>query len=135
MKNYYSVLGVTEDVDSAELKRAYRNLMRKWHPDVNRKQDATRRTEEVNHAFAVLSCPDLRYKHDVELRHAGLSSKPLFFKTTHRCTGCNSSGMIKIYSNRRMHKLLKYLRFPVPYEEKLCLDCCGTGIEYKITEY
>jgi len=135
VKNYYSVLGVTEDVDSAELKRAYRNLMRKWHPDVNRKQDATRRTEEVNHAFTVLSCPDSRYKHDVKLRDAGLSSKPLFLKTSYPCLGCNCRGLIKIYSSSRKYKLLKWLGFSVPYEEKTCLDCCGTGTEYKIMEY
>lgn len=135
MKNYYSVLGVREDADRPEIKRAYRNLMRKWHPDVNRSMDATSRTEEVNIAYAVLSCPESRYTHDVQLRELGLSFKPLFKKLTFPCTACSRQGTIKIYSSTRIHRFLKWCRIPIPYEEKTCLDCCGTGFESKIEEY
>ena len=135
MKNYYSVLGVQETAAQTEIKRAYRNLMRKWHPDVNRTKDATKRTEEVNVAYSVLSCPESRETHDIQLREAGLSSKLLYKKTAIPCLECNCKGSIKIYSNSRWQKLLRRLRFNVSYESKLCLNCCGSGWDYQIEEY
>jgi curved DNA-binding protein CbpA len=135
VKNYYSVLGVREAAHRDEIKRAYRNLMRKWHPDVNCSQDATRRTEEVNIAYAVLCCPESRYKHDTQLKEAGLSSKPLFKKTILPCLACRSQGNIKIYSSSRWHKFIRWWGLNVPYETNMCLECCGTGFEHKIEEY
>ncbi len=135
MKNYYSILGVQETADSPEIKRAYRNLMRKWHPDVNRSLDATRRAEEVNIAYSVLSCPDAREVHDLELRDAGLSSKLLYRKTETPCTECACSGTIKVYSRSKWQRFLRWAGFNVPYESKLCLNCCGSGWDYQIEEY
>ena len=135
MKNYYSILGVRESADRGEIKRAYRNLMRKWHPDVNCSQDATRRTEEVNIAYTILGCPESRYEHDIKLREAGLSFKPLFKKTAYPCLECQCRGTIKIYSSSRWLKFLRWWGLNVPYETRMCLDCCGTGLEHKIEEY
>ena len=135
MKNYYSVLGVREDADRAEIKKAYRNLMRKWHPDVNHSRVATRRTEEVNMAYAVLSCRESRYNHDVELKEAGLSFKPLFKKTEIPCLECSAKGFIKLYKKNWKNKLKVWLGLAVPHEEKMCLSCCGTGWERRIEEY
>ena len=134
MINYYSVLGVRETADQAEIKRAYRNLMRKWHPDVNRSRDATRRTEGVNEAYAVLSCRESRYNHDLQLREAGLSSKPLFKKTEMPCLDCGAKGFIKTYEKTWWNTLKLKLGLDVPYEEHMCLTCCGTGWERRIKE-
>jgi molecular chaperone DnaJ len=54
-RDYYEVLGVTRDVDEAELKRAFRELARKFHPDVNPSLHAEDRFKEANEAYAVLS--------------------------------------------------------------------------------
>ena len=135
MKNYYSVLGVREDADQGEIKKAYRNLMRKWHPDVNRSRAATRRTEEVNMAYAVLSCHESRFNHDVQLREAGLSTKPLFRKTTIPCLLCGCKGHVKEFEKSWNTKLKLLLGIKVPYKEVLCLNCCGTGWDRKIEEY
>ena len=135
MKNYYSVLGVRENADGIEIKRAYRNLMRKWHPDVNRHVDATRRTEEVNDAYAVLSCPESRYKHDIQLREAGLSSKPLFRKTTIPCLECGAKGFKKVYESNWKNNIKMFIGMSVPYEQHMCLNCCGTGFDRRIEEY
>ena len=75
MKNYYSVLGVREDAGQREIKSAYRNLMKKWHPDHCHHEDANVRTKEVSIAYSVLSCPESRFNHDIQLREAGLSFK------------------------------------------------------------
>jgi molecular chaperone DnaJ len=63
-RDYYEVLGVTRDVDDTELKRAFRELARKFHPDVNQGQHAEDRFKEANEAYAVLSDPKARARYD-----------------------------------------------------------------------
>ncbi len=135
MKNYYSILGIQENADLPEIKRAYRNLMRKWHPDVNRTKDATSRTEEVNDAYAVLSCPSSRETHDLQLREAGLSSKLLYKKTSIPCLECNAKGVKKIYDQSLVNNIKLWLGMNSSYKTIICLNCCGTGWDRKIQEY
>jgi len=63
-RDYYEVLGVPRDADDAELKRAFRELARKFHPDVNPGQHAEDRFKEANEAYAVLSDPKARARYD-----------------------------------------------------------------------
>jgi molecular chaperone DnaJ len=63
-RDYYEVLGVPRDADEAELKRAFRELARKFHPDVNPGQHAEDRFKEANEAYAVLSDPKARARYD-----------------------------------------------------------------------
>lgn len=59
-KDYYEVLGVTRDSNQEEIKRAYRQLARKYHPDVSSEPNAEERFKEVNSAYEALSDPDKR---------------------------------------------------------------------------
>lgn len=63
-RDYYEVLGVGRDADEAELKRAFRDLARKYHPDVNDGPNAEERFKEANEAYAVLSDSKLRGRYD-----------------------------------------------------------------------
>ena len=64
-KNYYKVLGVSEKATDAEIKKAYRKLAAKYHPDKNLNDDkAEDKFKEVNEANAVLSDPEKRKKYD-----------------------------------------------------------------------
>ena len=64
-RDYYEVLGVAKDCDEAELKRAFRELARKWHPDVNPNDpEAGTRFREINEAYAALSDPEERARYD-----------------------------------------------------------------------
>ncbi|HEX9102735.1 MAG TPA: DnaJ domain-containing protein, partial [Polyangia bacterium] len=64
-RDYYEVLGVPRDVDAAVLKRAYRELALKYHPDQNPgNPDAEAHFKEVSEAYTVLSDPDSRAKYD-----------------------------------------------------------------------
>jgi len=63
-KDYYKVLGVANTATAAEIKKAYRKLARKHHPDVSRATDATTRMAEVNEANEVLSDPEKRATYD-----------------------------------------------------------------------
>ncbi len=64
-KDYYKTLGVTKDADGNEIKKAYRKLARKYHPDMNQgDKSAEEKFKEVNEAYEVLSDPDKRSKYD-----------------------------------------------------------------------
>lgn len=63
-KDYYAVLGVPRDAPAAEIKKAYRRLARKHHPDVSKEADAGKRMSEVNEAHAVLSDAERRAAYD-----------------------------------------------------------------------
>jgi DnaJ-class molecular chaperone len=62
-RDYYAVLGVARDASEADVKRAFRELARKHHPDVN-PEDAGEAFREINEAYAVLSDRDARARYD-----------------------------------------------------------------------
>ena len=63
-RDYYEILGVPRNATADELKSAFRNLARKYHPDVNKSPDAEERFKEINEAYAVLSDNDKRAAYD-----------------------------------------------------------------------
>ena len=63
-KDYYAILGVGREATAEEIKKAYRRLARRYHPDVSKEKDATERMKEVNEAYAVLSDPERRAAYD-----------------------------------------------------------------------
>ncbi|MGF1479463.1 MAG: molecular chaperone DnaJ [Cyanophyceae cyanobacterium] len=62
--DYYEILGVSRDASKEEIKRAYRRLARKYHPDVNQEAGAEERFKEVNRAYEILSEPETRARYD-----------------------------------------------------------------------
>jgi curved DNA-binding protein len=64
-KDYYKILGVDKNANEKDIKRAFRRLARKHHPDVNPDdQQAEERFKEINEAYEVLSDPEKRQKYD-----------------------------------------------------------------------
>ena len=71
-RDYYEVLGVARDASEQDLKKAYRRLAMKYHPDRNSDDaDAEQKFKEANEAFEVLSDADKRAAYD-RFGHAGL---------------------------------------------------------------
>jgi len=63
-KDYYAMLGVPKTADADEIKKAYRKLVRKYHPDVSKEADADVRTKELNEAYGVLGDAEKRAAYD-----------------------------------------------------------------------
>ena len=71
--DYYDLLGIPRNASPDEIKRAFRRLAMKHHPDKNREDDAEERFKEINEAYEVLSDPDKRAAYD-RFGHAGAES-------------------------------------------------------------
>jgi len=63
-KDYYQILGVPRDASQDDIKKAYRKLARKYHPDVSKEKDAEERFKEINEAHQTLSEPEKRAAYD-----------------------------------------------------------------------
>lgn len=63
-KDYYEILGVSKDADAKEIKKAYRQLAMKYHPDKNSSADAEEKFKEINEANECLSDPERRRRYD-----------------------------------------------------------------------
>lgn len=72
-RDFYEILGVSRDADKEDIKRAYRRLARKYHPDVNKEPEAEEHFKEINRAYEVLSEPETRARYD-RYGEAGVSS-------------------------------------------------------------
>ncbi|CAN5282266.1 DnaJ C-terminal domain-containing protein [soil metagenome] len=86
-KDFYAVLGVSKDVSEAELKKTYRKLARKYHPDSNPGDAAAEaKFKEISEAHSVLSDPEQRQEYD-QMRAMG-PGRPRFTSGGGRAGGC-----------------------------------------------
>jgi molecular chaperone DnaJ len=96
-KDFYAILGVPADADDGAIKKAYRKLARKLHPDQNSGNDAaTKRFKEIGEAYAVLSTPEERKQYDAirSMSHGGAR-----FTSGGRGTGGGGAGFEDVFSN------------------------------------
>lgn len=73
-RDYYEILGVSRDASQEEIKKAYRRLALKYHPDRNPSKEAEEKFKEISEAYAVLSDPEKRRLYDA-YGHAGIDSR------------------------------------------------------------
>lgn len=73
-KDYYEVLGVDQDASQREIKKAYRKLALKYHPDKSDDPDAEEKFKEISEAYAVLSDEEKRQRYD-RYGHAGIDQE------------------------------------------------------------
>ena len=76
MKDHYKTLGVTRDATDEEIKRAFRKLARKYHPDVASDPQSEAKFKDVNEAYDVLKDPEKRAEYDNPQSQAEYSSSP-----------------------------------------------------------
>ena len=63
-KDYYTTMGVAREATADDIKRAYRKLSRKFHPDVSKEKNAEARFKEIGEAYEVLKDPEKRSAYD-----------------------------------------------------------------------
>ena len=71
-KNYYQDLGITRQASAEDIKKAYRKLARKYHPDVSKEDDAEAQMQAINVAYDTLSDPEKKKQYDFALDHPEL---------------------------------------------------------------
>ncbi|MBG6131869.1 curved DNA-binding protein [Aquimarina sp. EL_43] len=89
--DYYKILGISKNASDSDIKKAYRKLARKYHPDLNpNDKEAERKFKEINEANEVLSNPENRKKYDQygkDWKHAEEFEKAKQSKHQHKSTG------------------------------------------------
>ncbi|MCK5660731.1 MAG: DnaJ domain-containing protein, partial [Methanosarcinales archaeon] len=73
-RDYYEILGASKDADEKTIKKAYRELAMKYHPDKNKEAGAEEKFKEISEAYGVLSDKDKKAKYD-QYGHAGIDGR------------------------------------------------------------
>ena len=73
--NFYDLLGISKNASSDDIKKAYRNLAKKYHSDRNKSKDANAIIVRLNEAKEILLDPDKRYKYDLSLEEVNNSKQ------------------------------------------------------------
>lgn len=76
--NYYEILGVTPESSTSDIKKAYRKLAKKWHPDKSKEKDATEKFQKITAAYNTLKDTQKREEYDFSI------SNPYSNPFTHR---------------------------------------------------
>lgn len=66
MSSYYDILGISNDATEADIKKAYRALTLKYHPDRNQSEEAKEKIQKINEAYETLGDPALRKQYDTK---------------------------------------------------------------------
>lgn len=81
VKNYYNVLGLREDADEKQIKKAYRELAKIYHPDRNNEKNAEEKFRQIVQAYEVLSDPEKKQNYDKygDENHHHIKESPINF--------------------------------------------------------
>lgn len=129
-KDYYQILGVSRNATQEEIKKAYRHLVLKYHPDRNKSKEAEEKFKEINEAYAVLGDPQKRKEYDLlgSAFHQQYSTEDIFrdfdIGDIFRDLGFDTGDLFSyIFGGRRKSKrdfgdFFQYHTHPGPFSRK-----------------
>ena len=136
-KGYYSILGISKGATEAEIKKAYRQLSKKYHPDKNPgDKEAEEKFKEVNEANEILSNQEKRAKYDSGEMNFGFEFEPgfddirsqfhsMFTKPSHRGDNIGITIPLTLEEVKKgVHKKVVY------HKGVICSSCSGNGSKF-----
>ncbi len=142
-RDYYEVLGVSKQASEEQIKKAYRKLALKYHPDRNKSPDAEEKFKEVSEAYAVLSDNEKRMQYD-QLGHAGISGRYTWddifrgadFESVFRDIGFGFSGFNNIFNmffgSRGRRRRGPQRGMDLRYDLEITLEEAAAGLDKQI---
>ena len=106
LKDYYQILGVARDATTEEIRKAYRNKAKRYHPDVNPAQDAHEQFIEISEAYEVLRDPETRANYDRLWQNAGDQSYQADYTSYHDSMR-NAENRARQYADMSLEDLLE----------------------------
>jgi molecular chaperone DnaJ len=141
-RDYYEVLGVPHEATKEEIRKAYRKLALKYHPDRNKEPDAADKFKEISEAYAILSDDQKRAQYD-QFGHAGISGRytaedifgGINFEDILRGVGLGGFGSIfDFFTGRRGRSAPgQTAAIDLRYDMEVTLKEAATGIEKEIS--
>jgi hypothetical protein len=136
MKDYYKVLGVPRNATAAQIKQAYRALIKQFHPDINKSAAAGERTKGLNEAWTILSDPQAKMSYDMDIkiqesehkdstanRTASTKVRPESAPPNFFCEKCgHTDSTLRISATFRVYSFINYSR-KSPTVKILCGRC------------
>lgn len=150
-RDYYDVLGISQNASQSEIKKAFRILARKYHPDVNKTDEAEKKFKEINEAYEVLSDDQKRSNYDrfgfqgvdpnfqggngFNMNFGGFGDLFDMFFTGNQRSSYNPNGSvdgddIQIKLNLTLEEAATGVTKTIKYNKMVvCDNCEGTGCE------
>ncbi len=131
-KNYYSVLGVSENATEKEIKTAYKNLARKYHPDVNSgNKEYEEKFKEISEAYSIIGDKEKRYRYDHSgdmYNNVGFGFDDLFGEYFNTRRQSQNLGDLRINIQCSLEELYNGTKKRIVIKKKkLCKKCKGNG--------
>ena len=128
-KDYYEVLGINKNASQDEIKKAFRNLAKRYHPDVSKDKNAEEKFKEINEAFQILSNSGKRNQYD-QFGHADFNGQDFSFRGFNFNDIFKGFGFEDLFSsfNKREREEERSLR----YDLEISLEDAFNGIRKNI---
>lgn len=121
LPEYYKIFGLSKTATKEEIKRRYRELAKKYHPDINHSPDATAKMQEIQEAYYILSDDEARRRYDIQYDQIYGDKKETFQNSnTHNQTDQTKSDKTE----------QKSYEFDDPILEKWILNAKRQAIEF-----
>jgi hypothetical protein len=131
VKDYYSILRVSRSADIRTIKRSYRLLVQRYHPDINPDPQAAELIKEINEAYDVLSDPVKKQEYDFRLINPSYQ-RPVYQETPHRDPRYRRPSRPVKKENRQLELMKNYVHLAVKVSWVGCFVCLFLLIDFCI---